>query len=132
MSAQSFALGDVLSITTDRLVSRDHISGVYRILNFMTGDNLFTHTLSRAAAECKPSLLAQHPQLTEIVVPDDFGTAEAVFAWLAEQEAVYGSMLDIEPLDAADHTVIDPVSELRMMRPGAPVIVFDPSEGGES
>jgi hypothetical protein len=87
---EQFALGDVLSITTDCLVSRDHIGGVYRILNYMTGDNLFTHQLPRAAEECKPALLAQHPRLAEVETPEDFGGAEGVYAWLAEQEARFG------------------------------------------
>src|SRR3990167_2376272 len=63
MQTKQFHLGDVLSITTGRLVSPRHIDGVYDILNFMTGDNLFTHTLPRASDECKPYLVAQFPQL---------------------------------------------------------------------
>ena len=63
MQTKQFHLGDVLSITTGRLVSPRHIDGVYDILNFMTGDNLFTHQLPRASDECKPYLVAQFPQL---------------------------------------------------------------------
>ena len=63
MQTKQFHLGDVLSITTGRLVSPRHIDGVYDILNFMTGDNLFTHQLPRAFDECKPYLVAQFPQL---------------------------------------------------------------------
>lgn len=53
MTSKMIPLGDVLSVTQDALVSRSHIGGVYEILNFMTGDNLFTHQLPRAAAECQ-------------------------------------------------------------------------------
>ena len=63
MQTKQFHLGDVLSITTGRLVSPRHIDGVYDILNFMTGDNLFTHQLPRASDECKPYLVEQFPQL---------------------------------------------------------------------
>ena len=66
MKTKKFHLGDVLSITTGRLVSPRHMDGVYDILNFMTGDNLFTHQLPRASDECKPHLLAQFPQLAEV------------------------------------------------------------------
>lgn len=120
--AEPFALGDILSITTGRLVSRDHMSGVHRILDFMTGDQLFTHALIRASQECKPKLLAQHPQLAGIEVPDDLETAEQVYAWLATQEAIYGETLPVEPLAAEDHTVINPIAELKMMRPDLPII----------
>lgn len=34
MTARNFHLGDILSITTGRLVSRRHMEGVYDLLNF--------------------------------------------------------------------------------------------------
>lgn len=125
-----FALGDVLSITTERLVSRDHIAGVYRILNYMTGESLMTHQLPRVAGECKPVLLAQHPQLAAIVVPDELSTAEAVYAWLDEQEKVYGATLPVSPLNPEDHTSIDPLAELGLMGgPPEKVITVAPPLG---
>ena len=63
MQTKEFHLGDVLSITTGRLVSPRRMDGIYDILNFMTDSNLFTHQLSRAINECKPHLLGQFPQL---------------------------------------------------------------------
>ena len=131
-----FALGDILSITTGRLVSRAHIDGVYRILNYMTGDSLYTHALPRASRECRPFLLAQHPQLADIVVPDFDGEGDAkkdaVFAWLAEMERQYGDALPIEPMPTEEHTHIDPISELRMLRPDLPIIAVTTGEvGGE-
>ena len=60
---KEFSLGDVLSITTGRLLSERRMDGIYDILNWMTGDNLFTHQLPRAAKECKPWLIEQYPQL---------------------------------------------------------------------
>jgi hypothetical protein len=117
--SRSFALGDVLSITTGCLVSRDPIDGVYRILNFMTGDDLFTHQLPRASEECRPHLLAQHPDLAEIEVPKwDNATKDEVYGWLDGIEATYGSTRDVTPLAAEDHTRIDPISELGLMGVG--------------
>lgn len=92
----SFHIGDILSITTGRLVSPRHIDGVYDILNWMTGDNLFTHQLPRAAGEC----------------------AE----WLAEQVRQHGETREVAPLAAEEHTYVDPFCELRMMKPDAEVI----------
>jgi hypothetical protein len=48
-----FILGDVLNITMGRIVSPRHMDGVYDILNFMIGDDLFTHQLLRVSDECK-------------------------------------------------------------------------------
>lgn len=56
-----FHVSDLLSITTGRLVSTRHMDGVYEILNHITGDNLFTHQLPRAAKECDPVLASAFP-----------------------------------------------------------------------
>ena len=124
MTARTFHLGDILSITTGCLVSPRHMDGIYDVLNFMTGDNLFTHQLPRAAGECKDPLLAQHPDLAAIVPPDDFGSdpEAAVKAWLAEQVAIYGETREVSPLAAGEHTHIDPITEIREMAPHAQII----------
>ena len=80
--AREFHLGDILSITTGRLVSPRHIDGVYDILNWMTGDNLMTHQLPRACGECEGPLRAQHPDLAEITVPDELDSEAKVLEWL--------------------------------------------------
>ena len=121
MSTRTFHLGDILTVTTERLVSPRHMDGLYDLLNHMTGDNLFTHQLPRAADECKPALLAQHPDLADIEVPD-FRSPDDVPVWLANQVARFGECRDVVPLAEADHTRIDPVDELRMIRPDLPII----------
>lgn len=124
---RAFHLGDVLTITTGRLVSPRHVSGIYDILNFMTGDDLFTHQLPRAMEECQGPLLKQHPDLKAIEVPDDFGNdpQAAVAAWLAEQVAIFGETRDVSPLPPEDHTYIDPITEIRKMAPHAEVITVE-------
>jgi hypothetical protein len=124
---RTFHLGDILSVTTGRLVSPRHMDGIYDILGWMTGDNLFTHQLPRAMDECQGPLLAQHPDLAAVTVPGDFGDGEhagqAVANWLAGQAAIYGETREVAPLAAADHTRIDPIAELRaMIRPDAEII----------
>lgn len=123
----AFTLGDVLSITTGRLVSRDHIDGVYRILDYMTGDSLFTHQLPRASDECKPALLAQHPQLRDLDVPE-FTGEDHVYAWLTEQEDRFGETLDVDPLILKQGDYSDPIGDLvQMVGPDKviPVVVAD-------
>lgn len=131
-TVKDFPLGHILSITHDRLVARNHMSGVYEILNFMTDDDLMTHALPRAADECKPSLLEQHPDLLEIVVPDDLDENNWI-TWLDGVEAKYGESRPVERLPKEDHTVIDPIAEIKMMRPDLLVIavVDEPSGSGE-
>lgn len=128
MTARSFHLGDILSVTTGYLVSprAPHgIDAMYDLLNFMTGDNLFTHQLPRACDECKPELLRQHPQLADVKPPERFDDEAHVWRWLAEQVDRYGEFLDVAPLATSDHTVIDPIAELKMLRPDMPIIVVE-------
>lgn len=91
-----FHVGDVLSITSDRLCSPHGMEGVYDILNFMLHANLFTHELGAAAQMCKPDLLRQFPQLenvsTESLTPETFNE------WLAEQVAKFGMYLNVRSL----------------------------------
>jgi len=107
---RDFDLGDVLSITDGRLVSPRLIEGVYDILNFMTGDSLYTHQLPRAMRACQGPLLAQHPQLADVdrttkLGPDNFRE------WLAAQKRIYGETLPVAPLAPQTWTQINPVLE---------------------
>ena len=132
MQTKKFHLGDVLSITTGRLVSPRHIDGVYDILNFMTGDNLFTHQLPRASDECKPYLVAQFPQLAADKMDSALaelgdalkaktGKADAnniVADWLAKQVAKYGEILTVKSIPTDAHEVKNPIAEAAEMMGG--------------
>lgn len=143
MSTKEFHLGDVLSITTGRLVSPRHMDGVYEILNFMTGEDLFTHQLPRASDECKPFLIEQFPQLA---TPEmDFAVAELVemlktpsgkaesnkliLGWLSKlTSGKYGvrceEKYNVKPLPKNAHEVKDPIAEaVEMMGDPNKVIV---------
>lgn len=96
LESRTFHLSDILSITTGRMVSTRHMEGIYDILNFMTHDNLSTHQLGRASNECKPALLAQHPQLAAII--GDGVTHENFKSWIEAQYAEYGEELRVQQL----------------------------------
>ncbi|MCC5574523.1 hypothetical protein IMZ11_02570 [Microtetraspora sp. AC03309] len=121
---RDFHLGDILTIITECLVTPNGVDGIYQILNWMTGDNLFTHQLPRAARECAPDLLRQHPDLAAITVPAFDGEA-AVWAWLEKQVRRYGERRPIAPLAPLDHARIDPLDELRMLAPDARVVAVE-------
>ena len=61
-----FHIGDITSITTGKLLSPKRMEGIYNILNYLTGDNLYTHELPNASRFCKPYLLKQYPELSKI------------------------------------------------------------------
>lgn len=126
--SREFHIGDIISVTDGHTVSPRHIGGVYDILGWMTGESLMTHQLPRASDECLPSLAAQHPDIAAIKFPErDDWTAESVAEWLAGEVAVHGETRPVRPLAPEDHTAIDPITELRMMRPDDPIIVVDGS-----
>lgn len=129
LAAREFGVDDVLSVMTGVLVSRDHIGGVYKVCDHMTGESLMTHQLPRAADECAPSLRAQFPDLAAIEMPE-FDGEESVFAWLDGIEARYGKTRWVEPLNREDHTRIDPIAELKMIRPDVPIIAVRVDDEG--
>lgn len=113
---RDFHLGDILSITTDRLVSPHGIKGVYDILNHMTGENLYTHQLVRAGGACKPVLLENFPELANVdatsVTPENYQ------AWMDQQVTMFGETRSVAPLDAGVYEPRDPFAELfEMMDP---------------
>lgn len=120
---KEFHIGDIISVITDRLVSPNHIDGVYEILNWMTGDNLYTHQLPRAGRECAPALRAQFPELARVEVPQDVRSHATLGAWLNTLERQFGATRAVKPLAPGEHTVIDPITEMNAMRPDVPIIV---------
>lgn len=97
---RTFDLGDILTITTERLVSERYMTGVYDILNWMSGEKLLTHQLPRMVRKAKLSLLFQHPQLAEVdpssIDHDNWQQ------WLHEQKAKLGATLPVMPLNVSE------------------------------
>lgn len=135
MTTQTFPLGTVLTVTTGRLLCE--MDDLYRILEFMAGEPVWTHQLPRVSDEVKPVILALYPQLEEVEVPEKFEgetkdeLMDAVMEWLDEQAEIRGSAFQLAPLDIMDHTSIDPISEIRLMRPDVPVIAIEVTDDGE-
>ena len=128
-ATRNFHIGDILSITTGRLVSPSHMQGVYAILNYMTDDDLFTHQLPRAGEECKPYLLAQHPQLATVNAEEV--TRDNWREWLKEQIARFGYHLPVAPLPAGIHKHRDPLMEaVDMMGTDQVMVISQPDEDG--
>ncbi len=123
MATKKFHLGDILSITTSKLVSPRCMDGVRDILNFMTGDSLLQHQFKRASDECEPFLLEQFPQLKGIDFSDI--TPENWRSRLNEEVARFGEELIVHDLPPGRYKFRDPVEELVNMRGAGKVIVVD-------
>ena len=143
--AKQFHISDVLSVTTGRLVSSRHMEGIYEILNFLTGDNLFTHQLPRAMRECEPWLRSQFPYLMPDspqmagllerltadlakVSGDRAKIQHVILKWVedvrheAKPGEVLPEMLPVYEMGAEMHTRIDPITEAQAMVGDASVI----------
>lgn len=90
----TFHLGDILSITTGRLVSPERMDGIYSLLCFLVGGAVYTHEIPDLVERYRPILLAQHPQLNEL---DGYGiTRNNCAAWLIEQVKEFGERLIVQ------------------------------------
>lgn len=133
LTTKSFPLRVVLTVTTGRLLTErkgPHDNGIgdlYDILNWTTGDNLFTHQLPRAGESCKPWLLKCFPDLVPVnacldkldgwLKADQVGGDEGIKMWLAELKMVFPEIKDsyeVVPLPEG-WTTIDPMIELESM-----------------
>ena len=126
---RNFTLGAVLSVAGDKMMC--NIEKVFEILNFMTGDNLFIHQLPRAAGECRPSLMTQHPWLTEYVQSVQHQvTSKNYRAILADCKSRWGEKVNVEELSAVDkHIFKDPLQELCEMVGPDRVVTVDGLDG---
>lgn len=155
---KSFHISDVLSVTTGRLVSSRHMDGIYDLLNFLTGDSIYTHQIPRVMDECKPWLRAQFPELMddssrivelskildERLVPVAGNKAKitpVITAWVEEVRSTFGlpELLPVYELGTEIHTRIDPIEEAEAMfgkqnvdgLTGDSAPVFKPAEESE-
>ncbi len=106
---RDFPTEEVLSILTGSLIC--DIGGVYRVLNYMTGEELFTHQLPRVANEAHPIILAAHPTLQQAVDEAEQVTTENWREWRDRWLARYGATLPVPLMNADQHERIDPLSE---------------------
>jgi endonuclease YncB( thermonuclease family) len=102
-----FHIGDIISVTTDRLVSPTLMEGLYGILNWVTDDNMFTHQLIRTQDEAAPFLREQFPDLAAVTVPDREWTMESIVEWLGTLGEQYR---DVPRMPSRDHARIDPMT----------------------
>jgi hypothetical protein len=125
VSTKTFHIGDLLCISHGYLVSRDHIGGVYNILNHMTEDELFTHQLPLACDAMKPDLLRQHPWLKDVPEPAEKLSTEAdCVAWVAAIANVHGEWHGIAsaPMAWGRH---DPIQDFRNEYPDKELLVIE-------
>jgi hypothetical protein len=121
---KDFPIGDVLSATTGILVSPRGIAGVYEVLNWMTGESVYTHQLPRIGREARPVILAAHPDLAQAYEEAEQVTSQNWCHWHDTWVARYGETISVPKFTGDDHERIDPLSELaEKVRPDQIVVI---------
>ena len=107
-----FTTGEIISAGTGILCCK--ISDLYRIMNYLTGDDLYTHQLPRAFKTCEAWVRTQHPWLNDLNT--DACTPNTWAAWLLEAINKYGEVFDLLPLPAGQWKSRDPIKEALEMK----------------
>jgi hypothetical protein len=118
-----FDIGTVLSISHDKLLTS--IDNVYKILNYMLDDNLYTHQLPRAGRFCQKFVITEHPQLEKW---DDFNEQITTENWedfVEKAKAMFGDELEISKVPSGVWTYKEPVEEAEEIMPKENIIVLE-------
>ena len=149
---KEFFIGDVLSITTGRLLSpakyhadnRTHrMDGIYQIVSHLMGCEVWTHQLPAYAKPCAEAIYNQHPIFNSVEMQADFEKYQAGFdacpeedkdkyldGWVSTMAAKYGETWSLKPIEAAEAYQRDPLEHLIEMRGGSEegIIAITPGE----
>lgn len=116
--SRRFHIGDILSVTTGRLVSPRGMDGIYDILGYMTDDSPFTTQLGRFAEECKPHLEARLGEALKPYseIPEGIKDSLSLYKWLhGVTDSMEGDpFLKVGKIGEEDHAVLDPMTELEL------------------
>lgn len=118
--SKTFTLDVVLTVTTGILLTT--IDELYRILDHLTGDQLFTHQLPRAAEFAKPLLFEKYPELETIQIPQ-LSSQEEVddFLDMLKEDGI-AAEYELDQLEGFTHK--NSIDELIEMRGSADGIIL--------
>lgn len=109
-----FKIGQILSVHTEMFYC-ESIDELYEFLDYMTGDNLFSTQLPRAAKTCQKHLAEQFPWLKDV---DVRGIDSSNWKpWLANCKQRFGDYHEVEPLPIGVWMKRDPVGEAQEIAP---------------
>lgn len=103
MAAEEFDLGDVLTITGNKLVSSRGKQGLTDILEFLVDrPDLPPQMFATVLRLARPWILRQHPQLADIRIPGWVDSQAEANRWVKQQKTrLRCNRLSIKPLPPA-------------------------------
>jgi hypothetical protein len=113
---KQFDLEDVLGVTTGVLLKEDGMQGIAKLLNYLTGEELYSHQLGRAANSARPHIFGQYPEMAN-VSPDIKQLKFASYrnSFLDNQEQKFGKRLTLTPMEMGQYQAKDPFQEFKEM-----------------
>lgn len=120
MQSKKFKIEEVLSAIKGVLLC--DIGKVYEVLNFLTGDHLYTHQLPRACRVCQPEVYKQYPFLEQIDLSgiNRNNWKEGVAAIKSQ----HPNELELTPIESWQYK--DPITEAEEMMGKENVVVVKP------
>lgn len=101
--SKTFRLGDVLSFTDGRLLSRDHMDGVYRMAHWVLDDpGITTIGLLSAAEPVKAHLCSLFPELVGIEIPEV--NSDNYDRIMTNLESIFGDSFEVTQAPDGWHT----------------------------
>lgn len=114
---RDFPLGDILSVTTPYLLSRNRMQGLCDLVDWMTfakptPDQITLpvwNEFRTRSAIARTAPLRQHPHLEGVCPRTELDEAD-LYAWLIEQERVHGQSLPVARADVEMAAIIEGLS----------------------
>jgi hypothetical protein len=113
MEQRTFDLAEFISASTGYLVS--DMSSVYEVLNFVSGDELYTHQLPRVSEEFRDVFFKEHPEYAPILEESKTVTTENWEEKLADWKARFGETITLTPMEKGQHEYKNPTIEMLEM-----------------
>ncbi len=108
---RDFDLGAILNITTSRLFT--NMDDVYEVLDYLTGDSIYTHQIPRVMDAAQPYVLSLHPELKGVGDNVEINSFEDAKAFVDEQKKIFGEKLSLKPMSKTDgYSYVDPMEEV--------------------
>jgi len=107
-----FHIGDILTVLHGFMVCPGGMHAVQAFAEFMAGEEVWTHQMTRVHREAAEPLRQQFPDLAAVKIPLGLNTEQAVLEWLTSLEPQFGVTRMVAPLSPDQHEQRDPILEL--------------------
>ena len=98
-------------LTTETDVAMKYIEDG-KVLNYLTGDSVYTHQIPRVMPIAKSYILSLYPELTGVGDTVEINSFDDAKAFISEQKKVFGNKLPLSPMGKTDgYSHVDPIEE---------------------